>query len=156
MTVGSTMMVTVSMPLTRLYPRRRVILKTSSPKRPYTMEGMPASVSVVRRITFTALSPRRAYSLRYMALPTPSGTASSSAHTVMVRVLIIAGSIEQLSEVYLRANSPRFRLGTPFTRTKASSSASTPTVTAAAAITRARAARAPRCLCFFICSPFPA
>ena len=69
------------------------------PNRPYTIDGMPESVSVARRTSRTRRLPFFAYSTRYTAAPTPSGTASSSAIAVIVQVFTMAGSIDWFSLV---------------------------------------------------------
>ena len=51
-----------------------------------------------------------------MAEKMPSGTATTSDRSVMKMVLKMAGSIEQLSEVYLSWKRSSERLGTPFIR----------------------------------------
>ena len=61
---GRIMMARVIAPAISEYPQWSCVTKNSIPNRPYTMEGMPESVSVVTRMTPTSLLPRFAYSLR--------------------------------------------------------------------------------------------
>ena len=96
---GRIMIASVIAPASSEYPQCSLVTKNSMPNRPYTMDGMPESVSVVMRMTFTSLFPRLAYSFRYTAVNRPSGTASSSASAVVSTVVRIAGIIETFSEV---------------------------------------------------------
>lgn len=52
-----------------------------------------------------------------MAEPTPNGTATSSENSVIVQVLMMAGSIDWFSDVYVGANISGRRFGTPRTST---------------------------------------
>lgn len=79
---GSTMIANVRTPAIREYPHALAITKARKPKRPYTMDGIPAKVSLVTRIIFTNLLPFFAYSTRYIAENTPTGTAISSVRKV--------------------------------------------------------------------------
>lgn len=61
---GRIMIASVNAPASRENPHPNVLTKNSIPNNPYTMEGIPESVSVVRRITSTNLFPFPAYSTR--------------------------------------------------------------------------------------------
>ena len=61
---GRIIMESVSAPDSREYPQRSAVTKNSMPNSPYTMEGMPESVSAIVRIIPTILFPRFAYSTR--------------------------------------------------------------------------------------------
>ena len=75
----------------------QAVTKNNIPNNPYTIEGIPVRVSAVVLITFTSLFPFFAYSVRYTAENTPTGTAISNATPIMINVLIIDGSIDTLS-----------------------------------------------------------
>ena len=68
------------------------------------MEGMPCKVSVVVRTNCTKRFPRFAYSTKYIADPTPTGTEMSSASAAMCSVFTSAGISYTLSEVYSHSN----------------------------------------------------
>ena len=101
---GSTMMDRVNAPARMEKPHPQVVTKNNIPNRPYTMDGIPCSVSVVRRITSTNLLPRFAYSTRKMAEKIPNGTAIKSDSAVMMTVLINAGIKDAFSEEYSSEN----------------------------------------------------
>ena len=86
------------------------------PNSPYTIDGMPESVSAVMRMTPTMRLPRLAYSTRYTAVKMPKGTASRSAVSVIMSVVAIAGVSDTFSVVYVQAKSEGFRCGMPRTR----------------------------------------
>ena len=99
---GRIMMDRVNAPARREKPHPSALTKNSMPNRPYTMEGMPDSVSVVSRITSTNLFPFPAYSTRKMAEKMPKGMAMSSDKSVMITVLMRAGTTDAFSEEYSR------------------------------------------------------
>ena len=57
-------MARVKAPDSMEYSHFRYVTKNSIPNRPYTMEGMPESVSAVTRTTLISLFPFFAYSTR--------------------------------------------------------------------------------------------
>ena len=70
--VGRVIMTRAKAPAMRLVPRPRVWQKTIMPTRAKMMLGIPESVSVANSMTLTSFL-FVAYSVRYMALPTPRG-----------------------------------------------------------------------------------
>ena len=70
--------------------------KNSIPTSPYIIDGMPESVSAAYSITATAFLPA-AYSVRYTAAPTPSGSTITSVAIMMYSVFSMSGSIPMLS-----------------------------------------------------------
>ena len=64
MITGSTMIARVKAPASMENPHFKVVTKNSMPNRPYTMEGIPVSVSAVTRTMETSLFPFFAYSTR--------------------------------------------------------------------------------------------
>jgi hypothetical protein len=78
--------------------------------------AMPDSVSAIDLTSLTNLFPRRAYSTRYIAENTPSGTAISRDSATVITVVSSEGSSETLSGVYSSSKSDGFRWGIPFTR----------------------------------------
>ena len=80
------------------------------------MEGMPESVSAVRRTAFTSRLPRRAYSARYTLAHTPMGTAASRDKAVMQTVFTRAGIMDWFLVVKRQANRSQRRWGTPVMR----------------------------------------
>ena len=110
------MIASVNAPASRENPHPNVLTKNNIPNNPYTMEGIPESVSVVRRITSTNLFPFPAYSTRKIAEKIPNGTAISKESSVMIIVLIKAGIKEAFSDVYSNANKDGLICGTPLIR----------------------------------------
>ena len=96
---GSTMITIVSAPERRDMPQCSAVTKNSIPNRPYTMDGIPESVSAVIRISFTKRLPFFAYSTRKIAAKIPTGAAIARDTSVMIRVLISDGRRETFSEV---------------------------------------------------------
>ena len=82
MTKGRTRIVIVKIPEIKEYPSCKKITKNKKPNKPYTMEGIPASVSLAIRTHFTSHESRCAYSVIYTAVPTPNGIAKSNVPTV--------------------------------------------------------------------------
>ena len=80
-------------------PQSSVFTKNNIPNNPYTIDGIPESVSVVRRITSTNLFPFPEYSTRKIAEKIPNGTAIKRESIVITIVLISAGTTEAFSEV---------------------------------------------------------
>ena len=80
-------------------PHFSVFTKYSIPNSPYTIDGIPESVSVVRRITSINLFPFPAYSTRKIAEKIPNGTAIRRESSVITTVLISAGITDAFSEV---------------------------------------------------------
>ena len=95
----------VKAPASREKPHPRAFTKNSIPKSPYTIDGMPESVSVVSRMTSMNLFPLFAYSTRKIAEKIPNGTAISSDNNVITIVLTKAGTTEAFSELYSSENS---------------------------------------------------
>ena len=60
--------------LIHICPQCSAVTKKSMPNSPYTIDGMPESVSAVIRMTPTMRLPRLAYSTRYTAVKMPKGT----------------------------------------------------------------------------------
>ena len=89
----------VNAPASRENPQSRVFTKNSIPNKPYTMDGIPESVSVVSRITPMNLFPLPAYSTRKIAEKMPNGMAMSRDKNVMITVFISAGMSEAFSDV---------------------------------------------------------
>jgi len=85
-------MVVVNAPDISDNPHPRKIPKKINPNSPYTIEGIPASVSVVRRTIPTNLLPRFAYSTRKIAAHMPSGTDSISDKPTIINVPTSAGN----------------------------------------------------------------
>ena len=75
---------------------------------------MPERVSTVTLISFTSFEPLFAYSAKYTAENTPTGTAIRSVNPVISNVLIIAGIMDTFFEVYSHAKSSGVILGMPF------------------------------------------
>ena len=96
---GRIMIDKVNAPARTENPHFSVFTKNSIPNRPYTIDGMPESVSVVRRITSINLFPFPAYSTRKIAEKIPNGTAIKSESSVITTVLINAGITDALSDV---------------------------------------------------------
>ena len=96
---GRIMIDKVNAPASRENPQPSVLTKNNIPNSPYTMDGIPESVSVVSRITPMNLLPRLAYSTRKIAAKIPSGTAIKSDSPVIMTVLISAGISEAFSDV---------------------------------------------------------
>ena len=122
---------------------------TMKPNRPYTMEGMPWSVSVVMRMTLTSFEPRFAYSVRYTAAPTPSGTARRRVSAMTSSVLKMAGSMETFSLLNSREKSEGFRFGIPLTRMNPTSSRKKAATSAPESQTSPRRIQEPVWRCFF-------
>ena len=68
-------MVRVSTPANSEFPHLSNNTNTINPKRPNTIEGIPANVSVVSLITLTNFEFLFEYSTRYIAAAIPIGTA---------------------------------------------------------------------------------
>ena len=66
------------------------------------MDGMPVSVSTAKVISFTSL-PAFAYSLRYIAAPTPSGSTITIETMIIYSVLSMLGSMPTVSVMYERS-----------------------------------------------------
>ena len=98
------MIAMVNAPASSDNPHFNVVTKNSIPKSPYTIDGIPDKVSVVRRITPINRLPLFAYSTRKMAEKIPKGTAMISESSVIATVLTSAGNKETLSELYSSAN----------------------------------------------------
>ena len=98
------MIAMVNAPASSDNPHFNVVTKNSKPKSPYTIDGIPDNVSVVRRMTPINRLPLFAYSTRKMAEKIPKGTAMISESSVIATVLISAGNKETLSELYSSAN----------------------------------------------------
>ena len=80
-------------------PQCSAFTKNNIPNRPYTIDGIPDRVSVVRRITSINLFPLPAYSTRKTAEKIPNGTAISKESRVITTVLTNAGITEAFSDV---------------------------------------------------------
>ena len=115
MTSGRIISAIVSAPERTEVPQPNNCTKKSMPKMPYTMDGMPASVSAAMRTILTNTLLDFAYSTIKIAANTPSGTATASAVPAMNSVFKSAGSIDWFSVVYSHSNSLADRLGTPCT-----------------------------------------
>ena len=96
---GSTIIANVAAPASIEYPHFKYVTKNNIPNKPYTIDGIPESVSAVSLIIPTTLLPFFAYSTRYIAVHIPSGTATISEQSVIPIVLIIAGNIDTFSVV---------------------------------------------------------
>ena len=83
MMTGSTMIDNVRAPDISDSLSPHAFVKNSIPKSPYTMEGIPVSVSAVILTTPTSLLPVFAYSTRYIAANIPIGPAIRSDNSVM-------------------------------------------------------------------------
>ena len=81
------------------HPGSFVLMLLVIPNRPYTIDGIPDRVSVVRRITSINLFPLPAYSTRKTAEKIPNGTAISKESRVITTVLTNAGITEAFSDV---------------------------------------------------------
>ena len=77
----------------------RASTKNIFPKSPYTIDGIPESVSVVSLMTLTNLLPFFAYSTRYIAQNMPRGAAIARDTRSISKVFTIAGSIDTFSVV---------------------------------------------------------
>ena len=106
------------------------------PNSPYTMEGMPESVSAAMRTTATNLFLEEVYSTMNIAANTPSGTAMSRDIPAMMRVLKSAGTRDLFSTVYSSSKSSGVRLGAPCMMTYTTIQHTTPTVASAESMTR--------------------
>jgi len=95
---GNTIIATVSTPDKIDVLKPSIVTKNIIPNNPYIMEGIPAKVSTAKRITFTALFPLLAYSVRYMAQNTPTGTANKRDKTIITKVATIEENADKLSE----------------------------------------------------------
>ena len=126
-------------------PHPSVFTKKSIPNRPYTMEGIPESVSVVRRMTSTNLLPLPAYSTRKIAEKIPKGMAMIRESSVMITVLMRAGTTDAFSEEYSSENRDGVMWGSPFTRMYTIRKISTAKVMTAASITRRNTTKEPGC-----------
>ena len=80
--VGSVTITSVIAPAIRLVPSEQNCTKNSSPTRPYIIEGIPARVSVASSIILTSFL-FLAYSLRYIAAPTPKGSTIISVNRMI-------------------------------------------------------------------------
>ena len=109
------------------------------------MDGMPESVSVVRRMTSTNLFPLFAYSTRKIAEKIPKGTAMISESRVIAMVLTKAGTTDAFSELYSRENRDGVMCGTPLIRMYAIRKISTANVMTAASITSSITMNEPGC-----------
>ena len=67
------------------------------------IDGIPVRVSTAKVISFTSL-PARAYSLRYIAAPTPSGSTITIETMMMYSVLSMLGSIPTVPVRYERSD----------------------------------------------------
>ncbi len=97
MTVGRFMITSVSAPAIRDVFMPINWQKKSMPTRPYIMDGIPESVSAAYSIAATSFL-FDAYSLRYIAAPTPRGSMITSEAIIMYSVLSMSGSMPILSE----------------------------------------------------------
>ncbi len=82
---GSTIRANVAAPLSREYPIPSTSTKSTMPKSPKITEGIPARVSVANSTDRTNM-PVSAYSFRYTAAPTPTGTATAKVSTMTYSV----------------------------------------------------------------------
>ena len=89
----------IAAPASIEYPHFKYVTKNNIPNKPYTIDGIPESVSAVSLIIPTTLLPFFAYSTRYIAVHIPSGTATISEQSVISIVFIIAGNIDTFSVV---------------------------------------------------------
>ena len=90
---GSTIIANVQAPESIESFQLRASTKNIFPKSPYTMDGIPESVSVVSLITLTN------YSTRYIAQNMPRGAAIARDTRSISKVFTIAGSIDTFSVV---------------------------------------------------------
>ena len=135
----------VKAPARREKPHPRVFTKNSIPKSPYTIDGIPWSVSVVRRMISTNLFPLFAYSTRKIAENIPKGTAIIRDNSVITIVLTKAGTTDAFSELYSSEKSDGVMCGTPLIRIYAIRKISTANVMIAASITSSITINDPGC-----------
>ena len=95
-TVGRFIITRVRAPAIRDVPILQNRQKNSIPTRPYIIEGIPESVSAAYSMALTTRL-FEAYSVRYIAAPTPSGTTISIVAITMYSVFIRSGSMPMLS-----------------------------------------------------------
>ena len=98
MTVGSTMIISVSEPARMPCLSPNICVKNSIPTRPKIIDGMPVSVSTAKPMAFE-MRLFDAYSVRYTAAPTPSGTTMIMTRTIRYRVFRMFGSMPMESEM---------------------------------------------------------
>src|SRR5580765_2833375 len=79
-------------------------MKNPSPNNPNTIEGTPARLLMAPRITRVTGEPLRAYSVRYSAVITPTGTTQIVINTTSAAVPKIIGNTPALSAL----NMPSF------------------------------------------------
>ena len=105
------------------------------PNSPYTIDGIPERVSVVSLIIFTTFPDFPAYSVRYTAENTPTGTAITSDSTVMITVFMMAGIIDMFAVLNFHWKSDRCMFGIPLTSMYPTRASRTPTVMTAESCT---------------------
>ena len=105
-------------PARRHVPREQNWQKTSMPTRPYMIDGIPESVSAANSIIATSFL-LVAYSLRYIAAPTPSGSTMINVAITMYIVLSMSGRIPIvfLSVLGFVRSKSRVMFGRPLNRT---------------------------------------
>ena len=103
----------------------KISTKNTIPKRPKTMDGIPESVSIKRRIHLISLLPFLEYSLRKMAAPIPIGSAISSVMPIVIAVETKADFSVALEFVAVPNIKFQVRLGMPFTVIKITMTPST-------------------------------
>ncbi len=132
---GKTSSASVHAPASRQRPNCSKVTNKASPNSPYTTEGTPARLTIAKRISLTSL-PARAYSLRYTAAATPTGTEIRAVSVTRAVVPTIAGSRPPSTEVSILHVTAR----PPLANMAASTAAAGRITAAAAAHKRAKAA----------------
>ena len=97
MIVGRFIITSVNAPAKREVCIPRNWQKNSIPTRPYIIEGMPDSVSAAYSIA-AARRRLRAYSVRYIAAPTPRGRTITSEASTIYSVFSMSGRMPMLPE----------------------------------------------------------
>ena len=110
---GSIISAIVSAPPSSEFRQPHISTKNIRPKIPYTIDGMPESVSAATRTILTKMFVDFAYSTMKIAAKMPMTPATTSEMPAIVSVLMSEGSIDMFDGDQRIANISAVRCGTP-------------------------------------------